>query len=385
MAKKKTSTKTSKKASTKTSTKTRAKIDSAHQGTSELALSSFHARFEQLEEEHQWLLKQIKRKRTELTNFLEQMRSIALEIVGRTQPIHQRLLEIDGEIHALFEEIFTTRKLGKQSRKKIEEVYRMLQMIGAISPKYEEDDEDDEDDEDSEEDCSEDGFGSEREDDSDFNFNFNSDGFDREDNPPPDRGNSNASPDLKQMRRSFLRLASIFHPDKVSNQEKKEDYEEIMKEVNRAYEEGDMARLLELERQYEVDKSINIENASSTEIERQCDRLEMDNKMLKTQYDNIKSELRWMRRTPEGEMVKEYRSLVREGFDPIQEMVSAAEHQIKEVEKIRNFVANFRDKKITIKEFLKGPDIGRKPTEEELEEMMEQLFSELITIHMDDF
>ncbi|NER38791.1 MAG: J domain-containing protein [Oscillatoria sp. SIO1A7] len=354
-------------------------MDSAPQGTSELALSSSHARLEQLEEEHQWLLKQIKRKRTELTNFLEQMRSIALEIVGRTQPIHQRLLEIDVEIHALFEEIFTTRKLGKQSRKKIEEVYRMLQKIGAISPKY------DEDDEDLEEDWNEDGFGTEREDDSDFNFNFNSDGFDREDNAPPDRENSNDSPDLKQMRRSFLRLASIFHPDKVTNQDKKEDYEEIMKEVNRAYEEGDMARLLELERQYELDKSINLENASSTEVERQCDRLEMDNQMLKTQYDNIKSELRWMRRTPEGEMVKEYRSLVREGFDPIQEMVSAAEHQIQEMEKIRNFVANFRDKKITIKEFLKGPDIGRKPTEEELEEMMEQLFSELMTIHMDDF
>lgn len=371
MAKKKTSKKTSKKISTK--------IDSAPQPNSELALSSFHTRLEQLEEEHKWLLKQIKRKRTELTNFLEQMRSIALEIVGRTQPIHQRLLEIDGEIHALFEEIFTTRKLGKQSRKKIEQVYRMLQAIGAISSK------DDEDDEDLEEDWSEDGFGTETEDDSDFNFNFNYEGFDREDNAPPDRENSNDSSDLKQMRRSFLRLASIFHPDKVNNQENKEDYEEIMKEVNRAYEEGDMARLLELERQYEVDKSINIENASSSEIEKQCNRLEMDNKMLKTQYDNIKSELRWMRRTPEGDMVKEYRSLVREGFDPIQEMVSAAEHQIKEVEKIRNFVANFRDKKITIKDFLKGPDIGRKPTEEELEEMMEQLFSELITMHMDDF
>jgi hypothetical protein len=46
------------------------------QETSELALSSFHARFEQLEEDRQWLLKQIKRKQTELRNFLEQMRSL---------------------------------------------------------------------------------------------------------------------------------------------------------------------------------------------------------------------------------------------------------------------------------------------------------------------
>ena len=351
----------------------RKKTKQAPQANSELALSSFHDRFEQLEQEHQWLLKQIKRKRTELTNFLEQMRSIALEIVQRTQPLHQRLVELDGEIHALFEEIFTKRKFGKQSRQKIEKVYRMLQMMGAISPK------DDEDWEDLEEDSTEEEFPRpDTENDSGFNSDFNSDRFDREDNAPPNHEKSNASPDLKQMRRSFLRLAAIFHPDKVTNEENKEDYEEIMKEINRAYEEGDMARLLELERQYELDKSINIENASSSEIERQCDRLEMDNKMLKNQYENIKSELRWMRRTSEGEMVKEYRSLVREGFDPIQEMVAAAEKHIKEMEELRNFVADFRDKKVTIKDFLKGPSVGKQTSEEELQEIMEELLLELI-------
>lgn len=356
----------------------RKKTETSSQANAELALSSFHARFEQLDKDHQWLLKQIKRKRTELTNFLEQMRSVALEIVRRSQPYHQRLVELDREIHALFEEIFNTRKLGKQSRKKVEKVYRMLQMMGAISPKQ------DEDREDLEEDSTEEEFsGTDTEHDSDFNSEFNSDRFDREDNAPPNHEKSNASSDLKQMRRSFLRLASIFHPDKVTDRDNKEDYEEIMKEVNRAYEEGDMARLLEIERQYELDKSINIENASSSEIERQCDRLEIDNKLLENQYENIKSELRWMRRTPEGEMVKEYRSLVREGFDPIQEMVAAAEQHIKEVEEVRNFVADFRHKKITIKDFLKGPSFGKQRSEEELQEMMEELLLELL--RMEEF
>ena len=353
----------------------RKKTKPAKQANSELAFSSFHARFEQLEGDHDWLLKQIKRKRKELTNFLEQMRSIALEIVQRSQPFHERLVELDREIHALFEDIFTTRKLGKQSRKKVEKVYRMLQMMGVLSPK------DDEDEENSEDDwMNEEFFGSENDDDSEFN----SGRFDAEDNAPPDHEKTGASSDLKQMRRTFLRLAEIFHPDKVTNDENKEDYEEVMKEVNRAYEEGDMARLLEIERQYELDKSINIENASKSEIERQCDRLEKNNNMLKTQYESIKSELRWMRRTPEGEMVKEYRSLVREGYDPIEEMVSQAESQIKQVEEVRDFVADFRDKKITIKDFLKGPSFGR-PTEEEMEEMIEEFFAEMVRIQLDDF
>ncbi len=356
----------------------RKKTKPATKGNSELTLSSYHARFEELEKDHQWLLKQIKRKRTELTNFLEQMRSIAVEILQRSQPFHEQIRELDREIHAIFEEILTTRKLGKESRKKIEKVYRMLQMMGAISSK------DDEDEEYLEEDSTEEDFFG-NDDDSDFKSRFNSDSFNEEDNLPPNHDKSNASDDLKQMRRTFLRLAATFHPDKVGNNENQEDYEEVMKEVNRAYEEGDMARLLEIERQYQLDKSINIENASTSEIERKCNRLEMDNKLLKNQYENIKSELRWMRQTQEGEMVKEYRSLVREGFDPIEVIISTAETQIQQVEQIRDFVANFRDKKMSIKDFLKGPSFGRKPTEEELQEMIEELFSGEVSINIRDF
>ena len=351
------------------------KIKPTSPATSDLAFSLFHTRFEQLEQDHQWLLKQIKRKRTELTNFLEQMQAIALEIVQRSQPFHEKLIELDREIHSLFEEIFTTRKFGKQSRQKIEKIYQMLQMTGAISPKGNRDRED--------KDGSKEGFSQA---DTENDADFNSDRDDREDNIPPNHENSNANPELKQMRRSFLRLAAIFHPDKVTDGENKEDYAEIMKEINRAYEEGDMARLLELERQYELDKAINLDDASNSEIERKCDRLEMENKMLKTQYENIKLELRWMRRTPEGEMVKAYRSLVREGFDPIQEMIGDAQNHIQEVEELYQFVADFRDKKITIKDFLKGPNFGKPiAIEEEMQEIMEDLFSQLERIHFEDF
>ncbi|MBP0017694.1 MAG: J domain-containing protein [Cyanobacteria bacterium SBLK] len=342
----------------------------------EIALSSFHFRFEELEKDHQWLLKQIKRKRKELTNFLEQMKEIAVEVSRRSRPFHEQLIELDREIHAVFEEIFTTRKFGKQSRKKIEKVYRMLQMMGLISPKRLEHPEN-EDEIDNEE------FYQSDDDREEFNDDFNSGNSDREDNSPPEHQNSHE--DLQQMRQSFLRLASIFHPDKVTDGEKKEDYEEIMKEVNRAYEEGDMARLLELERQYELEKSINLDNASGSEIERQCDRLEKNNQMLKVQYESIKSELRWMRRTPEGEMVKEYRSLVRQGFDPIEEIVAEAKNHIEEVEEIRDFVADFRDKKMSIKDFVRGPYSGQPQVVEVDGDMLDEILAELIRRNMGDF
>ncbi len=65
-----------------------------------LALSELHIRLEVLEKEHQSLLKQIKRKRTELKNFVEQMRSLATEIFHRATPSLKKLSDLDREIHA---------------------------------------------------------------------------------------------------------------------------------------------------------------------------------------------------------------------------------------------------------------------------------------------
>ncbi|CCQ69383.1 hypothetical protein CWATWH0402_658 [Crocosphaera watsonii WH 0402] len=112
--------------------------------TESLGLSSFHERRRCLEEEHQWLLKQIKRKRTELKNFLDQMRSIGMEIFRRVSPIQQQIQELDREIHELFSEILTKRKLGKKSKEDIVGVYHSLQLMGVISPQSEELKEDDE-------------------------------------------------------------------------------------------------------------------------------------------------------------------------------------------------------------------------------------------------
>jgi predicted nuclease with TOPRIM domain len=357
------------------------KTKNAPQTNTDLALSSFHLRFDELQKDHQWLLKQIQRKRKELNNFLEQMREIAVEIMQRTQPFHEQLIELDREIHALFAEIFETRKFGKKTHKEVKGIYRRLQMSGLISPQ-DLDNSKDEDDADGDTDAEKSDKDAE---DDDFNFDFDGDYFNNRNNPPPDHEKSKASGDLKQMRRTFLRLAEVFHPDKVTNQENQEHYTEVMKEINRAYEEGDLARLLEIERHYQVGESFDLANGSISEIERQCARLEQDNQLLANQYENLKSELRWMRRTAEGEMVKSYRAIVKEGLDPIDQMVADAERHIAELSKVRTFVKDFRDKKMTIKEFLDGPVSDHQSIEDRLEELMQRALEELgITIIRND-
>ncbi len=333
--------------------------------TTSLGLSSFHERHRILEEEHQWLLKQIKRKRSELKNFLDQMRSIATKIFQQATPLSQKMIALDAEIHHLFEEILTTKKWGKKSRKDITSVYHSLQIMGILSPKF--DDDDDELDE-VFSDSSFDDFNAEPG--ADF---FNHDKNDRHSHQEHSdnlfgetQGKSSQS---RQIRQTFLKLAALFHPDKVTDQETQMHHNEIMKEVNRAYQEGDIARLLEIEKQHHLQEDIDLKKTTKSEIERLCLQREKDNQLLKTQYENLKRELRLTRKTPEGEIVKDYRACQKQGIDAVAEMILELESQVKQIKNIRNFVQDFRDKKITIKEFLKGP----MPDEEMLEMMLGQL------------
>lgn len=328
-----------------------------------LALSSFHIRLETLEKEHQWLLKQIKKKRTEQNNFLEQMRSVATEIHGRCTPCFQKMARLDEEIHQLFDEILTARKLGKQTKKNIQQVYRSLQLAGIISIKlgFKQDDGDDEDFFEAEEDFSDSG-----EDES--QYRDSSQGYQEAQQVE----SANKSGESKKIRQTFLRLAEIFHPDKVTDGDIQMHHTEIMKEINKAYQEGDLARLLEIERLHQVEESFSID--SEDDLTRQCKKLEQHNEFLKTQYENLKSELRLAKTTDEGQMVSGFRKATREGIDPISHMVEEVEAEIEVISSICNFVKDFRDKKITIKEFLKGPPILGQRNQEMIDNLFEEMF-----------
>ena len=348
-------------------------VDSA--ATSSLGLSSFHQRHRILEEKHQWLLKQIKRKRTELKNFLDQMRSLATEIFQQASPLAQEFIAVDTEIHQLFESILTKRKLGRKSRTDITNLYRSLQFMGLLSPKFDDESERDSIFEDFDPDSvpgqSGDDFPPHRHQ-SDQEQTDSSQAFSAE--PPPP---SSSSP---QMRQTFLKLASLFHPDKVTEPEQQIYHNEIMKEVNRAYQEGDIARLLEIERQHHLQENIDLNSTSKSEIERLCLQRERDNELLATQYENLKQEGSIARNSPEGAMVKEYRAAKKQGLDAVAEMVSELKSQLQSLENIRNFVRDFRDKKITIKDFLKGPAATQPISEEEMEQMLDLMLAQFLGI-----
>ncbi|MEA5628133.1 molecular chaperone DnaJ [Nostoc sp. UHCC 0251] len=331
-----------------------------------LALSQLHIRLEFLEKEHKSLLKQIKRKRTELNNFVEQMRSLTTEICHQTSPHFQKMAELDRDIHALFDEIFTTRKFGKQTIKSIEAVYLNLQLTGIISvkPSRKFNTELDELFKDSEAE-------------SDFSEEAAEDRYQHWQAQQSVESPSVArTEDKRKIRETFLRLAEIFHPDKVKDSETQRYNTEIMKTINKAYQEGDLARLLEIERIQQVGEVID--HNSEDDLTRKCRTIEQQNQILLTQYENLKRELRLAKNTPEGTMVSDSRKAAKKGIDSMALMVKTIESQINAVVQIRDFVKNFKEQKITIKEFLGGPPTLHSLDEEVMEDILEQMLSELM-------
>lgn len=336
--------------------------------SSSLALSYIHVRLQTLQEEHQWLLKQIKRKRKELENFVEQMRSVATDIFQRCHPQIQKLADIDREIHTLFDEILTRRKLGKQSKKDIEAIYNQLQFARIISFKPTKTDREEEPELDEI-------FGNQ---DSEENFDQTyQQAYQQYEAAPSDVDSipGKKSDISRKIRETFLSLAEIFHPDKVKDSETQKRHTEIMKEINKAYQEGDLARLLEIEQQYQVGQYVDINNED--ELTRKCNQITQQNEILKNQYEAIKKELRLVKKTPEGAMVSDCRKASKEGIDAIGRMVEQVESEIRNIAIIRDFVKDFREQKITIKEFLSGPVNLGYMYEDTEEDDLEEMFFEL--------
>jgi len=94
--------------------------------------------------------------------------------------------------------------------------------------------------------------------------------------------------------------------------------------------------------------------------------------------EDLKRELRQAKNTPEGAMVSSSHKAAKQGIDAVAGMVEAIESQIQAISQIRDFVKDFQQQKLTIQEFLAGP-VSLYPSEEELmQDILEQMLSELI-------
>jgi hypothetical protein len=114
-----------------------------------------------------------------------------------------------------------------------------------------------------------------------------------------------------------------------------------MKEVTRAYEEGDLARLIELESTWQSQQAPT--GAGDSEV--RCRELERINRELLDQLRALTRELRDIKRDAREASF---------GLSP-DELVEQAGRELDDFEGVCEFVRKFRDGKITLAELVRGP------------------------------
>ena len=192
------------------------------------------ARVLALMREREKLLAKIARKKRSLDEQVASIKQLQVHL-SRAQdgmrPLMEQGQKVEQEIHQLFATLLAKGRLKRREQRLVREVYDELQSGGVISPTPDALDDDDlfacVDDED--EFC----LGGAH-------------------HPPPGSPDSVASAKrpapkgASTLRDIFRRLAIAIHPDRSQTDEDRDHRTEAMKEVTIAYQNGDLARLLEL-------------------------------------------------------------------------------------------------------------------------------------------
>ncbi|MCP4447164.1 MAG: hypothetical protein GY811_17720 [Myxococcales bacterium] len=298
---------------------------------------------------HEKLLKQLGRKRRELTRFNDETESARSELARFVAPIGELGYKLDDEIHRLFESILKKYKRSKPIQREIEEFYIELQCFELISQRTIS----------LNQDFGRDGDIHFRDDSEDgptrpFSQSKHSDAPSEEFSPENHRGRAE---DRRNLRSLFIKVAAVLHPDKVQDDAEKIRRTELMQDLNRAYRDGDIARILEIEASLTVASGEPSASTKADEIDRRCRVLESQNTLLSEQYEELLADLRVVRSSMLGEAVIELRRNRRFGMEnPYQTIIDPMEESIDSLREMRDHASAFLAGEMELEEFLRGPE-----------------------------
>ncbi len=129
----------------------------------------------------------------------------------------------------------------------------------------------------------------------------------------------------RNIRKTFIKLSSHFHPDKAKTKEEGELFHVMMQEINEAYQQGDIDRLLEIERLNLDTETLDFHSKAITVdiLQQEINRLEKELAHLKNQIERTRIEIKQLRKSDLGKLLTDINKANRkgEGMDvAIQEM-----------------------------------------------------------------
>ena len=271
------------------------------------------------------LLRDIQKKKLQLDQAAEKTRQSAQAMLEKIAPLLARHDALCQELRELFDNLLAPGRLSVKAHKKVARVRRELEEDGLLSKP-------------------DDGL-----------HEGASKPFEHDDDPfgpdPKHPHHQHAPPEVasaaprgqsaghESLRTLFKRLALMVHPDRAAHEADRDRYTEAMKQVTQAYEDGDLARLLELEKQWQHGATLHV-----SDDEAQWRDLERIVRELRAQATRLGRELR---------ETKDLMMMV----GPIDFLIAAIELDLNNLETMCDFVKSFRDGKITLTEFVRGPEM----------------------------
>ncbi|MEO6603413.1 MAG: hypothetical protein ABIQ16_26250 [Polyangiaceae bacterium] len=310
-------------------------------------------RYSTLLKERERLLRSIGTKKSKLERARADSEEARSAVLSQLEPFVARCDAATAQLRGLFEQLLAPGRLSASAAKQVAAVRRSLAGLGFLGAP--------EDDESFERAGSEhDWEGSDPEAPDDYpprGARPKDDPTQREVGSAPQHGQAK---NQESLRTVFRRLVAASHPDRASDEADLERRTSAMKQATQAYEQGDLARLLQLEKAWQGGQSPPPGGSS----EANCRVLERMIRELRAQSSQLQTELRAAQKsaslTPEAE--------------PVVEAIEEAKADVEQLEALRDFVTRFRDGKMSLGEFVKGPQ--RQYVDPELEELLSALFNE---------
>lgn len=299
--------------------------------------SAAQLRLEALEQEHERLLREITKKRATREVVEREARDAVSSFAARLSPLRDAYTATLRELRAIFEGLLSADShLNKRDKARVRRLY------GRILPGLDVADAEEREAE---------GYGAP---------------FDWDDHEPPrgaqsDTGESGYSAhkpsekDASLLRALFRKLAVALHPDKVRDPKEREELTAIMKEVTRAYESRDVARLVEIERTWLAQAPVP---EREDDIARRVTELLSANKELRRQLRALTAEVKDLKHSVPGLSTPRRRGKAYAPRSEVDEMVEQAERELAELRKMRDFARRFADGDMSITEFLLGPGLA---------------------------
>jgi hypothetical protein len=321
--------------------------------------SAAQLRFESLQHEHERLLREITKKRASRAVVEEQARDANSALAAKLMPLREAFSVTLGQLKTIF-----TGLLGPHSHLNKRDKARVRRVYAKILPDLAQDGE--------RPDASNAGW-----DDSDAGRAAWEGAGNEAADDGSEAGYSAHKPDEKKagvLRSLFRKLAVALHPDKVQDPVERAALTSVMKEVTHAYESGDVARLVEIERTWLAQSPVP---ERELDVARRIGELLAANKELRRQLRALTAELKELKQSVPGIAPARRGARKSSPRSEVDEMIEQMERELGELRTLRDFAQSFADGEIGVAEFMLGPVVpgeeGEDPFEQMLAEVLEAM------------